>query len=195
MKRITLVLSVLFWAVLGCSIAVAQEYGGTMDTFQGALENNRTNQASTWVNPDTGVSEAVVPVRTFESDQGQPCREFQRTIIIGGREEQGYGTACRQPDGTWHIVSGQPAAAAPVEQRTTIFVREVPRTYTYYPSYPYPYPYSYYASSGYGYPYGYGYPFSFSLNLGYLHYGGGHYRGGHHYGGHYRGGHHGGHHR
>jgi surface antigen len=189
MKRITLVLTVLLWAVLGYSATVAQNYGGSTDTFQSALENNRTNQASTWVNPDTGVSGTVVPVRTFQNNQGQPCREFQRTILIGGREERGYGTACRQPDGSWRIVSGPPAvqtAAPPVERRTTVYVREVPRPYPYYyPYYPYyPYnPYGYYAPWGYGYPYWY--PFSFSFNLGYLYYGG-HRHGGHHHGGHRR---------
>jgi hypothetical protein len=181
MKRITLVLMVLTWAVLGSSAAVAQ------DPLQGALENNPTNQASTWVNPDTGDSGTVVPVRTFETDQGQPCREYQRTIIIGGRKEQGYGTACRQPDGTWRIVSGQTAAAQPVEQRTTVYVREVPRPYYYYRDYPYYpyYPYGYYSPWGYGYPYGY--PFSFSF--GYFYHDGGHrHGGGHHHGSYHRSG-------
>lgn len=183
MKRITLVLSVLLWAVLGYSAAVAQ------DALQSALEYNRTHQASTWVNPDTGVSGTVVPVRTYQNAVGQPCREFQRTIIIGGREERGYGTACRQPDGTWRTIATQRAAAPTVERRTTVYVREAPRSY-YYPSYPYrpygytpyrhypyryypysyypyrSYPYGYYAPWGYGYPYGY--PFNFSLNLGFL---------------------------
>jgi hypothetical protein len=167
MKRLTLVLSVLLWAVLGYSAAVAQ------DALQSALEYNRTNQASTWVNPDTGVSGTVVPVRTYQNAAGQPCREFQRTIIIGGREERGYGTACRQPDGTWHTVATQ-RAAAPVERRTTVYVREAPRSYYYptYRSYPYgyypyrSYPYGYYAPWGYGYPYWY--PFNFSFNFGFL---------------------------
>jgi hypothetical protein len=176
MKRITLVWCVLLWAVVGSSAVIAQ------DPLQGALENNRTNQASTWVNPDTGDSGTVVPVRTYENGQGRPCREFQRTIIIGGREEQGYGTACRQTDGTWRIVAGQTAAAAPVEQRTTVYVREAPRPY--YPYYPY-YPYGYYAPWGYGYPYWY--PFSFSL--GYVYYDGGHrHGGGHHHGSWHRSG-------
>lgn len=175
MKRITLVLGVLLWAVLG-STAVAQ------DPLQGALEYNPTNQASTWVNPDTGTTESVVPVRTFANAAGQPCREFQSTIVIGGRKEQGYGTACRQPDGTWRIVSGQATAAPPVEQRTTVYVREAPSPY--YAYYPY-YPYSYYPSWGYGYPYWY--PFSF--NFSYVYRDGGYYRGSKYYGGGYhRGG-------
>lgn len=34
-----------------------------------------------------------------------PCREYTKTISIGGRLEVGYGRACRQPDGAWEIVS------------------------------------------------------------------------------------------
>ena len=32
------------------------------------------------------------------------CREYQRTVRIGGRERLSYGRACLQPDGTWKIV-------------------------------------------------------------------------------------------
>ena len=32
------------------------------------------------------------------------CREFQQTIVVNGEQQQGYGKACRQPDGTWKIV-------------------------------------------------------------------------------------------
>ena len=33
----------------------------------------------------------------------QQCREFQTPVVIGGREQQAYGTACLQPDGTWSV--------------------------------------------------------------------------------------------
>jgi len=29
------------------------------------------------------------------------CREYSETFQIGGRTQQGYGTACLQPDGSW----------------------------------------------------------------------------------------------
>lgn len=32
------------------------------------------------------------------------CREFTRDVKIGGKHEQAYGIACRQPDGSWQIV-------------------------------------------------------------------------------------------
>lgn len=71
---------------------------------QYSLEHTRTNQATTWVNPDTGNSGQIIPTRTYQTTEGQYCREYTQTVIIGGREEQAYGTACRQPDGTWLII-------------------------------------------------------------------------------------------
>jgi hypothetical protein len=36
---------------------------------------------------------------------GQNCREFQGDAIIDGSTQKFFGTACRQPDGRWHIVN------------------------------------------------------------------------------------------
>jgi len=46
----------------------------------------------------------VTPVRDGYSESGSYCREFQQTVSIGGKNEQAYGVACRQPDGSWRIV-------------------------------------------------------------------------------------------
>jgi surface antigen len=69
---------------------------------QRALETAPSGKPVTWTNPDTGHSGAVTPVRTFQS-AGTYCREFQNTVTIGGNEEKAFGTACRQPDGSWRI--------------------------------------------------------------------------------------------
>ncbi len=69
-----------------------------------ALETNPTQKSSTWVNPDTGVAYRVTPIRTYPSSTG-PCREFRADMRIGDRRETLYGTACRQPDGTWRSVA------------------------------------------------------------------------------------------
>ena len=63
-----------------------------------------SGQPVSWRNPDTGNYGEVTPVRTYNSQSGQYCREFQQTIYVGGKQENGYGTACRQPDGSWRIV-------------------------------------------------------------------------------------------
>ena len=57
-----------------------------------------------WNNPQTGNSGTVTPVRDGTDASGAYCREFQQTVTIGGKTEQAYGTACRQPDGTWKVV-------------------------------------------------------------------------------------------
>ncbi|HUD50984.1 RT0821/Lpp0805 family surface protein [Parvibaculum sp.] len=64
-----------------------------------------SGQPVSWKNPDSGNYGDVTPVRSYNSQQGQYCREFQQTIYVDGKREQGYGTACRQPDGSWKIVS------------------------------------------------------------------------------------------
>jgi surface antigen len=67
-----------------------------------ALENVRTGVPSSWHNPDTGSDYVITPTRTFDSTQG-PCREYTMEAMVGGRSERVYGTACRQPDGSWRI--------------------------------------------------------------------------------------------
>jgi len=80
-------------------------------TTQHTLENTPTGRTKEWENPDTGNRGRVQPTRTYENADGRPCREFTQTIVIDGEEVQGHGTACRQPDGTWKIVSEQRAGA------------------------------------------------------------------------------------
>lgn len=68
-----------------------------------ALETTRTGVTSTWHNPDTGYDYDFTPTKTYETDSG-PCREYTMDAEIGGKTQQVYGTACRQPDGSWAIV-------------------------------------------------------------------------------------------
>ncbi len=58
----------------------------------------------TWNNPDSGHSGSVVPTKDGYSNSGNYCREYRQTIIIDGKEEVGYGTACQLSDGTWEII-------------------------------------------------------------------------------------------
>jgi surface antigen len=74
-------------------------------TAQDALEYNRTNQTSSWNNPDSKASGTVTPTRTFQTAQGNSCREYETSIIVDGKTETATGTACRQPDGTWRVVN------------------------------------------------------------------------------------------
>ena len=151
MKRTALILVVLV-GMFGYSLAGGEEYGALLDsteemamteTLSYALEYNPTYQESSWVNPDSGNSGAIVPVNTYVNESGLYCREYIQTINIGGEEQRGYGTACRRPDGTWMIVVDQPAAdyARVVEKTTYVYVYRDP--YVHYYPWVYDHPYHY----------------------------------------------------
>lgn len=67
------------------------------------LEYVPSNRSVYW--EDGGYGYEVTPMRTYEPEPGRYCREYQTVVTVGGRAEQAYGTACRQPDGSWQIVS------------------------------------------------------------------------------------------
>ncbi len=91
---------------------MGSEVGRTMDDVDRMKANQAVVQAQsaplgeniTWNNPDSGYSGTITPTRDGYSDSGNYCREFYQTVSIGGKTEEAYGTACRQPDGTWRIV-------------------------------------------------------------------------------------------
>jgi surface antigen len=72
-------------------------------TAQNAFESSPVGKVSEWKNPDTGNYGTITPTRTFQQPSGAYCREYQQVVTIGGKQQQGYGTACRQPDGSWQI--------------------------------------------------------------------------------------------
>jgi len=74
-------------------------------TTQDSLETAKTGTTSTWRNPDSGNYGTVTPTKTYQRAGGEYCRQFEQTIYVDGKEETATGRACRQPDGTWKIVS------------------------------------------------------------------------------------------
>jgi len=52
-----------------------------------------------------GANGVVIATREGTSTSGRYCREFQQEVSIGGKSEQAYGTACRNPDGSWEVIS------------------------------------------------------------------------------------------
>jgi surface antigen len=97
----------LLGALLGTEVGKSLDRADRLEierTTQRSLEAAPTGQASAWRNPDSGHYGSVTPTNTYQSSSGQNCREYQQTITVGGRTEEGYGTACREPDGSWKIV-------------------------------------------------------------------------------------------
>lgn len=62
-------------------------------------------QTIRWNNPQSGNYGTYTPVRDgYDQSSGSYCREYQTTVTVGGRTENAFGTACRQPDGSWKVV-------------------------------------------------------------------------------------------
>jgi surface antigen len=70
-----------------------------------ALESAPSGQSVAWHNPDTQHTGTVTPTHTYQNASGQYCREYQQTVTIDGQPHQSYGTACRQPDGSWKVMN------------------------------------------------------------------------------------------
>jgi surface antigen len=91
---------------------VGSEIGASLDNADRAAAGGAYSRAHaapvgetvSWNNPESGNHGTVTPTRDGYSSSGRYCREYQQTIVVGGKTQTGYGTACQQPDGTWEIV-------------------------------------------------------------------------------------------
>ncbi len=89
-------------------VIVGGSIGRTMDDIDQncvgqAIEQASDGQTIRWNGTDDQ-SYAVTPTATYQDSSGQFCREYQTTVVIGGKAEAAHGRACRQPDGSWKVV-------------------------------------------------------------------------------------------
>lgn len=99
-------LGVFLGGLAGSEIGRQMDENDRLRAQQAHQQALNTGQAVQWDNPNSGNYGSVVPIRTGTNTQtGSFCREFQTTIVVGGQEQQGYGTACQQPDGSWRIIN------------------------------------------------------------------------------------------
>ncbi len=99
-------------AIIGASIG--QQIGAALDRNSQQRAAAATTAALesdsdiVWENPDNAGGPAhgrVAITRSGVNPQGQVCREYTNTIFVAGQEQQAYGTACRDANGDWQIVS------------------------------------------------------------------------------------------
>ena len=101
-RTAAIILGTIADSMIGRHIGQSMDDTDRMMTAR-SLNDSRTGEPTTWVNPDTGYEYTVTPTRTFEESSG-PCREFQLDATVGGRTDQDvYGTACLQADGSWLV--------------------------------------------------------------------------------------------
>jgi surface antigen len=98
-RTAAVIVGTLAGVTIGGAVGRSMDDTDRLKTAQ-SLENVRTGVSSSWRNPDTGNQYTVIPTRTYDTSEG-PCREYTVDALIDGRPEKIYGTACRQPDGSW----------------------------------------------------------------------------------------------
>lgn len=89
---------------------IGGQVGKSMDDtdrmkMSNALNNNSVGEPAYWRNANTGASYRVVPTKNVSVEGNKYCREYRTTADIGGKKQQMYGTACRQPDGSWKAIN------------------------------------------------------------------------------------------
>lgn len=106
-RTTAIIAGTLLGAALGNQVGASLDRADMImyqDTSQRALETGQPGQTLPWKNPQTGNYGSVTPKAYYQNSGGEYCREYTQTIVVGGKKQDGYGTACRQPDGTWKIV-------------------------------------------------------------------------------------------
>ncbi len=91
---------------------IGSEIGSSLDRADQAYANGAMSRAQTapvgervqWHNPESGNYGSYTPTREGTSTAGRYCREYQQTVVVGGKTQSGYGQACQQPDGSWEII-------------------------------------------------------------------------------------------
>ena len=102
-RTAAIIIGTLAGAMIGRHVGETMDENDRVNTAR-SLNDSRTGEATTWVNPDTGHRYTVTPTRTFK-DAGGPCREFRLNATVGDQPDQEvYGTACLQADGSWLLV-------------------------------------------------------------------------------------------
>jgi surface antigen len=105
-RGIAIAAGVLLGGFLGNNIGKGLDKADRLEATRAgyrAFEYNKSGQASSWSNPDSGNSGTVTPRPAYQANNGQYCREYNQSINVGGKRETAVGTACRQSDGTWKV--------------------------------------------------------------------------------------------
>jgi surface antigen len=69
--------------------------------LQEALETVPDGTARAWTNPATGNGGRVTPMRSYLSEGGYFCRDYQEELAIGGQTGRFEHAACRDHAGLW----------------------------------------------------------------------------------------------
>lgn len=97
----------IFGGLLGASIGNnlnCEQRSYAIDANYRGFEAGRPHARYDWRDP-RGEAYGYVQVGDYYQDRGLRCTTYTQEIWVHGRPETARGRACRQPDGTWRMIS------------------------------------------------------------------------------------------
>lgn len=91
-------------AYLGGAVGKSMDDQDRMNANR-ALETNNVGQPAYWHNNNTGATYKVTPTKNVRVGSNKYCREYRTVANIGNKQQEMYGTACRQQDGSWKAIN------------------------------------------------------------------------------------------
>ena len=70
-------------------------------TLQRSLKQGWNGETLSWRNAATGATGSITPTRTILTSDGSYCRDYDESIVVGGRSGRWRNTACRDERGNW----------------------------------------------------------------------------------------------
>ncbi|MCC7016539.1 MAG: hypothetical protein IT564_04990 [Rhodospirillales bacterium] len=71
-----------------------------------ALASSSDGETRHWLNPETGRSGTIRPIRSFRrGEESQLCRDYRSAVNFESDVATGSGTACRSSDGHWSPIT------------------------------------------------------------------------------------------
>ncbi len=97
----------IFGGIVGASIGRnmdCEQRSYAYDASYRGFEAGRPNQRYDWRDP-RGDAYGYVQVGEYYQERERRCATYTQQIYVHGRPETASGRACRQPDGTWQMMS------------------------------------------------------------------------------------------
>lgn len=103
-KAAAIVAGTMIGGFLGNQIGKNMDENARQQAYAAQMNAINAGQAQSWRSP-SGAYGSVTPGPVYVDQGSQACRQYTHTIVVDGKRQTGTGTACRNPNGTWQIVS------------------------------------------------------------------------------------------
>lgn len=103
-KAAAIVAGTMIGGFLGNTIGRNMDENARQQAYAAQMNAINGGQAQNWRSP-SGAYGSVTPGPVYVDQSSQACRQYTHTIVVDGKRQTGTGTACRNPNGTWQIVS------------------------------------------------------------------------------------------